>query len=124
MNTDRPRGPLASDRRGAVRPAQPANPSSQNEESGPFGNLGFLLQQALKEQDPDKDATATLTEETDVSKKDCADCWHAKVFRRDGLSMARCSLGLWVKPVITDEQLNSGSVRRWYADCPEYDDSE
>ena len=91
---------------------------------GNFGNLGLLLQQALREQKPAVEAVTPEETEPAAPAKPCADCWHAKVFRREGVSMARCELDLWIKPVITDTELNDNAVRRWYVDCPEYDDSE
>ncbi|MGH2370889.1 MAG: hypothetical protein ACRDI2_22150, partial [Chloroflexota bacterium] len=55
----------------------------------------------------------------------CADCWNALTFKdADGRQLARCAKDLWVKPAYTYEELNSHKVRRWYADCPAYDDSE
>jgi hypothetical protein len=38
--------------------------------------------------------------------------------------MARCAKDLWVRHSFTLEDLNANRVRRWYANCPEYDDSE
>jgi hypothetical protein len=90
-----------------------------------FGNLGVVLQQALREQRPAVvPAASPEPDEPELPSKPCADCWHAKVFRRDGTTVARCELDLWVKPVVSNTELNSNAVRRWYADCPEYDDSE
>ena len=41
-----------------------------------------------------------------------------------GATMARCGQDLWVRPAFTLEDLNANRIRRWYADCPRYDDSE
>lgn len=123
MNTDRSRG-NGGPPRGPARPPSGSEPDAAAGGS-PFGNLGVLIQQALRDQKPAAPAPEAVgPEESPLPIKPCADCWHAKVFRRDGVSMARCELDLWVKPVIPNKDLNSNDVRRWYADCPEYDDSE
>jgi hypothetical protein len=55
----------------------------------------------------------------------CANCWNATTFKDEsGRTMARCAKNLWVIPAVTVEQLNANRLRRWYAVCPEYDDSE
>ena len=124
MNTDRSRG-NAGPPRGPARPPTGNEPDASSGGGGAFGNLGVLIQQALREQKPAAaPAEVSEPEEAAPPLKPCADCWHAKVFRRDGVSMARCELDLWVKPVVSNSELNANSVRRWYADCPEYDDSE
>jgi hypothetical protein len=83
------------------------------------------IQQALREQKPaTAPPEASEPDEAAPPLKPCAECWHAKVFRRDGVLVARCELDLWVKPVLSNVELNANAVRRWYADCPEYDDSE
>lgn len=105
------------------RPMPASDPESAAS-GGAFGNLGLLLQQALREQKPAAPAEEREADEAPAPVKPCADCWHAKTFRRDGVSMARCELDLWVKPVITNADLNGNIVRRWYADCPEFDDSD
>jgi hypothetical protein len=38
--------------------------------------------------------------------------------------MARCAKDLWVRAAFTYEDLNANRIRRWYGDCPAYDDSE
>jgi hypothetical protein len=87
------------------------------------------LQRALEAQ---QSAQAAAPEEPAVAEeaqsagtKLCANCWNALTFKDEsGRQMARCAKNLWVKPAFTYEELNSHKVRRWYADCPEYDDSE
>jgi hypothetical protein len=73
---------------------------------------------------------STVSDEADEASdaaalKLCANCWNAVTFKDDGgRHMARCAKDLWVKPAVTVEELNSNRLRRWYGDCPEYDDSE
>jgi len=72
---------------------------------------------AAAPQEEDKQPTATA--------KRCADCWHATTFRGpDGQLCARCELNLWTRPWYSLDDLNNDRVRRWYKDCPEYDDSD
>ena len=97
-------------------------------------NLGLLLQQALKQ--AQQNAEVAQTEQTDDSDearnalenraaKPCANCWNALTAKdTDGRMMARCGKDLWVRASYTLEDLNGDRVRRWYADCPEYDDTE
>jgi hypothetical protein len=98
-------------------------------------NLGALLQQAMAaqqttqqtaeapEREPEAEAEAEVV--VPLGVKPCADCWNALTFKDgDGRQMARCAKDLWVKASVTVEELNGHRVRRWYADCPEYDDSE
>jgi hypothetical protein len=96
-------------------------------------NLGALLQQALAAQQtaqqtaeaPEEAAATEEAEETGRGLKPCADCWNALTFKdATGRQLARCAKDLWVKPSVTYEELNNHKVRRWYVDCPEYDDSE
>ena len=94
-------------------------------------DLGLLLQRALAqqtaeapapEQEPAAEAGAA---EAARETKLCANCWNALTFKDErGRHMARCAKDLWVRPAFTYDELNSNKVRRWYADCPEYDDSE
>jgi hypothetical protein len=92
-------------------------------------NLGLLLQRALAAQQStgaaEQEKPAEPGPEPEPGTKYCADCWNALTFKDErGRQMARCAKDLWVKPAVTYEELNSHRVRRWYADCPEYDDSE
>jgi hypothetical protein len=109
---------------------------------GPFGspgggddtpaqtNLGLLLQRALQQAQQRTEPEETAAAEAEESREQrelqlCANCWNAQTFKdASGRLMARCAKDLWVKPVYTYEELNSNKVRRWYATCPEYDDSE
>jgi hypothetical protein len=111
------------------------SPSGPGDDSPAQTNLGLLLQRALAAQQtaqqtsevPEQEQPSSQDEESGVGAgtKLCANCWHAKVFKApDGRQMARCEKNLWVRPFYTYEDLNANRVRRWYADCPEYDDSE
>ena len=72
----------------------------------------------------------TVGEEADeaadaAALKLCANCWNAITFKDDrGRHMARCAKDLWVKPAFSVDELNNNKIRRWFGDCPEYDDSE
>ena len=84
-------------------------------------NLGALLQQALAAQQTTQQPVEVPMEGT----THCADCWNALTFKDEGgRQMARCSRDLWVKASVTLEQLNAHKVKRWYVECPAYDDSE
>ena len=124
-----PRGPGGG-------PRGPFNPSpAGNDDSPAMTNLGALLQQAMAAQQttqqtaeaPEREPEAEAEAEAVVplGVKPCADCWNALTFKdAGGRQMARCAKDLWVKASVTVEELNGHRVRRWYADCPEYDDSE
>lgn len=96
-------------------------------------NLGLLLQRALEaaqhqqEEKPAETEAGAEDEEKEAARhtKLCADCWNALTFKdTDGRQLARCGKDLWVRPAYTYEELNNNRIRRWYGDCPEYDDSE
>ena len=93
-------------------------------------NLGLLLQRALQQQAAQSTQPAIEPEEVeeavvDLETKVCANCWNALTFKDDrGVTMARCGQDLWARPSYTAEDLNANRIRRWYADCPRYDDSE
>ena len=93
-------------------------------------NLGLLLQRALQQQAQQSTQPAVEPEQVEEAIEDretklCANCWHALTFKDDqGKTMARCDKDLWVRASYTTDDLNANRVRRWYADCPEYDDSE
>ena len=75
------------------------------------------------EREPEAEAEPEVV--VPLGVKPCADCWNALTFKdAGGRQMARCAKDLWVKASVTVEELNGHRVRRWYADCPEYDDSE
>jgi len=136
LTTDRPRGnPGASrsPRDSGSRPPSGLSPmpsASGQDDSGSLGTLGVLLQRAQaaqraqQDQAKDTEAAPVEAEVVETDRRQCADCWHAIAFKRDGVSLARCDKNLWVKPTITAVDLNAHAVRRWYIDCPEYDDSE
>jgi hypothetical protein len=94
----------------------------------------MLLQRALQQaqqtaqtaqSDQSVDAAEVQDAIEDRETKPCANCWNALTFKDDrGRMMARCGQDLWVKPSFTVEDLNSNRVRRWYGDCPAYDDTE
>ncbi len=121
-----PRAPGGGAPRGPVNP-----PHSGGADDAPAQtNLGLLLQQALARQQtaeapPQEQAPEAEEAEQARGTKLCADCWNALTYKDEqGRQMARCAKDLWVKPAFTYDELNSNKVRRWYADCPEYDDSE
>lgn len=100
-------------------------------------NLGALLKAALAAQqvpaivqEPEKAEKVGLRNEETRPQEErklqrCADCWNAIVFKDErGRLMARCAKNLWMRPSYTYEDLNTDKVRRWHADCPEFDDSE
>ena len=106
-------------------------PSSGPADSAPAQTaLGELLQRALAAaQQAEAPEQAQPRERVEVEQardtKLCANCWNALTFKNEqGQMMARCSLDLWVKPAFTVDDLNKNKIRRWYADCPMYDDSE
>jgi hypothetical protein len=91
--------------------------------------FAFALRQALKEAAPGKAEAKEVKEKEDkkaeVKRKRCADCWNCIIFRdENGHLMGRCKKNLWLKPTYSYEDINNDRVRRWHADCPEYDDSE
>ena len=122
------RRPPRAPRDGPRAPGSTASPGASDDAPAQT-NLGLLLQRALEAQ---QSAQAAAPEEPAVAEeaqsagtKLCANCWNALTFKDEsGRQMARCAKNLWVKPAFTYEELNSHKVRRWYADCPEYDDSE
>jgi len=93
-------------------------------------NLGLLLQRALQQaqqsaQTDAEDHGAVTDAIDDRETKLCSNCWNAVTYKGDtARMMARCSKDLWIRPSFTLDELNAHKVRRWYADCPEYDDSE
>ena len=91
-------------------------------------NLGLLLQRAMEaaQQPAQEEPDAEQEEAAELRETQlCANCWHATTFKDErGRTMARCALDLWLKPAFTVEDLNANKIRRWYANCPEYDDSE
>ena len=102
---------------------------SSQEDSPAQTNLGLLLQRALQQAQQSTEAGVEPQEVEeaveDRETKLCANCWNALTFKDEsGRTMARCGKDLWVRPAFTLEDLNANKVRRWYADCPEYDDSE
>jgi hypothetical protein len=120
-----------------VNPRRPGRSQGQRDSGGSGGedspaqtNLGLLLQRAL--QQAQQTSTQPGVEQEDVIEavedretKLCANCWNALTFKEpDGRTMARCGKDLWIRPAFTLDDLNAHRVRRWYADCPEYDDSE
>ncbi|MER3405714.1 MAG: hypothetical protein C4289_11610 [Chloroflexota bacterium] len=92
--------------------------------------FAFALRQALKEAAPEKPEVKEEKEEkeekkAEVKRKRCADCWNCIIFKdENGHLMGRCKKNLWLKPTYSYEDINNDRVRRWHADCPEYDDSE
>lgn len=115
--------------------ASRGNGGNQSSDDSPAQtNLGLLLQQALKQ--AQQNAEVAQTEQTvdsngarnaheDRAAKPCANCWNALTAKAaGGKMMARCGKDLWVRTSYTLEDLNSDRIRRWYADCPEYDDTE
>ena len=122
-----------------MNPRRPARgPGGQRDGGGASGsedgpaqtNLGLLLQRALQQQAQQSTQPAVDQDEVeeavvDTETKPCANCWNALTFKDErGQSMARCGQDLWVRPAFTLEDLNANRIRRWYADCPRYDDSE
>lgn len=94
-------------------------------------NLGLLLQRALQEAQQHAQTAQTVEPEEveeaveERETKLCANCWQALTFKDDqGRMMARCGMDLWVKASFPIEDLNNNRIRRWYADCPAYDDTE
>jgi hypothetical protein len=73
-----------------------------------------------------EEAAATQEEAEELRETQlCANCWNATTYKdSSGKMMARCAKDLWVKPSFTLDDLNGNRIRRWYASCPEYDDSE
>jgi hypothetical protein len=123
LNPRRPsRGPGGASR-------GPGGPPPRDDDSPAQTNLGLLLQRALQ-QAQQSEAQSVEPEELvevveDLETKPCANCWNALTFKDDrSQMMARCEKDLWVKAAYTVEDLNSNRIRRWYADCPAYDDSE
>ena len=122
-----------------MNPRRPARgPGGQRDGAGASGaedgpaqtNLGLLLQRALQQQAQQSEQPAVAEDETedavlDTETKPCANCWNALTFKDDrGATMTRCAQDLWVRPAFTLDDLNANRIRRWYADCPRYDDSE
>lgn len=128
MNPRRPsRGPGGPSR-------GPGGSQGGGDDSPAQTNLGMLLQQALRQaQQTAATEQSELTVEPeeivaavdDLVTKACANCWNARTYKDEaGRMMARCTQDLWVRPQFTVEELNANRVRRWYADCPAYDDEE
>jgi hypothetical protein len=94
-------------------------------------NLGLLLQRAMQaaqqSAEPGEQTAEAQEDQAEELRQTqlCANCWHAVTFKEEGgRTMARCELDLWVQSAYTVEELNAHKIRRWYANCPEYDDSE
>lgn len=127
MSSRRPPGSRGGGPRGPVHPS-----SGADDDVPAQTNLGVLLQRALAAQQTAQAAEAPAqepdVEEREEAGKDtkfCADCWNALTFKdQSGRQMARCGKDLWVRPAYTYDELNAHKVRRWFVDCPEYDDSE
>lgn len=107
------------------------NPTRSSDDSPAQTNLGLLLQRALEaaKQQPEAEQTVAPEEAAEAVEeretKLCANCWNALTFKDDsGRHMARCAKDLWIKPSFAVDDLNKNRVRRWYADCPAYDDEE
>jgi hypothetical protein len=107
--------------------------SSPGDDSPAQTNLGLLLQRALKEAEQAQQVEAAEPDAADnvargsddLETKLCANCWNALTFKDErGEMLARCEKDLWVKQTFTLQDLNTHRIRRWYADCPAYDDSE
>jgi hypothetical protein len=120
-----------------VNPRRPSRgPGGQRDgggsgsEDGPAQtNLGLLLQRALQQQAQQSEQPAVAEDEVedavlDTEMKPCANCWNALTFKDERGTMTRCAQDLWVRPAFTLDDLNANRIRRWYADCPRYDDSE
>ena len=109
-----------------------AGSSGPADDSPAQTNLGLLLQRALEAAQQQGAQTADTEESAGAEAvvqareaKLCADCWNALTFKDEGgRQMARCAKDLWVRAAFTYEELNANRIRRWYADCPAYDDSE
>jgi hypothetical protein len=108
------------------------NPAS-GDDSPAQTNLGLLLARALKEAEQAQQVEAAdvdtaddgVLADEDLETKLCANCWNALTFKDDsGHMLARCEKDLWVKESFTVQDLNTHRIRRWYIDCPAYDDSE
>ena len=90
----------------------------------------MLLQRAMEAaqqtaQAGEPEGQEEIQAEISRDTKLCANCWNASTFKDEtGRMMARCAKNLWVRPAFTVAELNADKIRRWYADCPEYDDSE
>ena len=84
--------------------------------------------QAAQQSAEPAEETAEAEQQEAIELQDtqlCANCWNAATFKDErGRTMARCAKDLWVRPAFSVEDLNGNKVRRWYANCPEYDDSE
>lgn len=120
-----------------MNPRRPGRSQGPRESGGSAGedgpaqtNLGLLLQRALQQAQQTSAQPAVEPEEVieaveDRETKLCANCWNALTFKEsDGRTMARCGKDLWIRAAFALDDLNAHRVRRWYADCPEYDDSE
>jgi hypothetical protein len=88
--------------------------------------FAFALRQALTDAAPAPSPVKEKDkEEKKTERKRCADCWNCIIFKEEGGQlMGRCRKNLWLRPTYSYEEINSDRVRRWHADCPEYDDSE
>ena len=107
----------------------PASGGGAADDSPAQTNLGLLLQRAMEAAQQSSATTdAAETQEAAEELREtqlCANCWNATTFKDErGRMMARCAKDLWVRPAFTLDELNGNGVRRWYANCPEYDDSE
>lgn len=106
------------------------SPSSGGDDSPAQTNLGLILQRAMEAAQQTAQAADPQDAGYDESEaaqqtKLCANCWNAITFKNQtGRAMARCAKDLWIKPAYTLEELNTNKIRRWFVDCPEYDDSE
>jgi hypothetical protein len=108
-----------------------SNPAGGADDSPAQTNLGLLLQRAMQAaQQTGETGEQAAVEQEEIAEELretelCANCWHATTFKDDqGRMMARCAKDLWLRPSFTIDELNNNRVRRWYANCPAYDDSE
>jgi len=107
-----------------------SNPAGGADDAPAQTNLGLLLQRALEAaQQTSEVGEAGVRDEQEGGEfretQLCANCWNASTYKDEtGKAMARCTKDLWIKASFTLEELNGNKIRRWYADCPGYDDSE
>lgn len=104
---------------------QRSSPGGSGSDDSPAQTtLGLLLQRALEAQQQPQVPAEPVSEEEKHPFKPCYDCWHAVTFRGEHGPMARCDEDLWLRPAQTVAELNENKIKRWYVDCPAYDDSE
>ena len=105
-------------------PQRSSSGGSGSDDSPAQTTLGLLLQRALEAQQQTQVPAEAVPEEEKRPLKPCYDCWHAVTFRGEQGPMARCDEDLWLRPAQTVAELNENKIKRWYVDCPAYDDSE